>query len=434
MQKANTVLLFIGVFALLFLLPVASHGQGDFCPALVRRALDEVARACADLGRNSACYGYNRVDATFHEAQRADFFAEPADRADLVEIETIQTAALDLEQSEWGIALLKVQANLPETLPGQAATFVLLGDTTLQSAGERQPAANVTPIRVTTIDPLNIRSRPSERSNVVGSVTRGTTLVADGIDSADAWLRIVYDGIPGWINRSYVEAEGDLDSLPQVDAAASGAMQAFSLRTGLAGTRCDQAPPSVLVVQSPRHIAIDLNVNGVDIRIGSTVAFRANPQTGMKVSVLDGRAEVGGLVIPTGFTIAFDLDEQGRVSSPPYGLRPFDSTELAEYATLNQLPASIMNYAVEPPTAGDIAAFIAGASRRPDKSAAARGRRAGRCTGGRACDRTARTDGHDASADRGDSAAADRDTDSSRNDSAAARDAHTSRNDSATSP
>ena len=359
MPKIITALLVIGAAALLLMLPMTLHGQEDLCPALVERALEEVAQACTDLERNSACYGYNRVDATFYETQGVDFFSTPADRAALGDIESIQTAALNVEQSEWGIALLKIQANLPDTLPGQAVTFVLLGDAQIEAAGGPQQSAGVTPIRVTALDYLNIRSRPSERSNVVTSVGPGTILVADGIDSEGDWLRIVHEGTPGWINRFYAQTEGDLGSLPRVDSTATGAMQAFYLRTGLSGTSCEQAPPSMLVVQSPRHIAIDLNVNGVDIRVGSTVALRANPERGMTLGVLDGRAQVGGVVVPTGFTVGFELDTQGRVISPPFGLRPFNAAELAEYATLEQLPTPIMNYAVEPPTAEDIAAFIA---------------------------------------------------------------------------
>ena len=38
------------------------------CPALVQQALDSVGGNCGDLARNSACYGYDDVLATFGEA------------------------------------------------------------------------------------------------------------------------------------------------------------------------------------------------------------------------------------------------------------------------------------------------------------------------------------------------------------------------------
>lgn len=39
-------------------------GQTD-CPVLVERARQSVNDNCADMGRNTACYAYNQVQATF---------------------------------------------------------------------------------------------------------------------------------------------------------------------------------------------------------------------------------------------------------------------------------------------------------------------------------------------------------------------------------
>ena len=105
--------------------------------------LTQVSTNCVGQERNSVCYGYPRVVATFAETVAADFFTRPADRASLAALQTLQTFPLDLETDEWGIALMKAQANVPDTLPGQAVTFVLLGDTVVENAVEPAPAGGV---------------------------------------------------------------------------------------------------------------------------------------------------------------------------------------------------------------------------------------------------------------------------------------------------
>ena len=56
------------VFVLLLVAPAgpfaapinAQGGEGDLCLEIVEEALATVEESCAGLGRNDACYGYNR--------------------------------------------------------------------------------------------------------------------------------------------------------------------------------------------------------------------------------------------------------------------------------------------------------------------------------------------------------------------------------------
>ena len=59
------------------------------CPALVLQALEDAESACSGLGRNSACYGYNRVNASFNQPVEPDFFSQPSDRAQLIDVERL---------------------------------------------------------------------------------------------------------------------------------------------------------------------------------------------------------------------------------------------------------------------------------------------------------------------------------------------------------
>ena len=65
------------------------------CPSLIQSALDTVGNNCGGLNRNSACYGYDSVVASFIEQQPPDYFANPSDRAELFDLQGITTAWFD---------------------------------------------------------------------------------------------------------------------------------------------------------------------------------------------------------------------------------------------------------------------------------------------------------------------------------------------------
>jgi hypothetical protein len=101
-------LLVVGLGLLLILTgsgPVAAQG-GDACPALVEQALASLDDLCLGLDRNTACYGHNRVDALFWTPQPDTVFSRPADRVALIDLQRVATTPLDLDASEWGLALL----------------------------------------------------------------------------------------------------------------------------------------------------------------------------------------------------------------------------------------------------------------------------------------------------------------------------------------
>ena len=111
---------------------VAAQGP-EQCPALVEEALDLVQAACEALGRNEACYGNRAVAAETRAGDLVAGFAAPGDRGDLLQMAALRTAPLSTTAGEWGVAVLSLQANLPESLPGQAVTFVVVGDVSLQA-------------------------------------------------------------------------------------------------------------------------------------------------------------------------------------------------------------------------------------------------------------------------------------------------------------
>lgn len=362
----------------LTLAPVFSQPQtGDACTALALRALEEVGQSCATLDRNSACYGFNRVGATFIQEVPEDIFSQPADRTGIETLESIQTSPLDEALQTWGIAVMKLQANIPNTLPGQNVVFILLGDTQVQNAVAPEAAAAPSDVvvDVQTIVRARLRSQPSLRANVLAVADPGQTLPADAVDETDGWLRVLVDELPGWMSRD-VLAPVDSAALPVVTDETRAPMQAFYLTTGLGDPTCNEAP-SMLVVQGPQRVTVDLTVNEARIQLSSTIILRLINSRTMEIIVLDGQAVVNNLVVPAGFKatvpvfvpgLSDEPDDDPEATPEPPGLsslfptitgpwegcQPLSDEERQALGTLQNLPLSILNYAVTlpgPPTA-----------------------------------------------------------------------------------
>lgn len=322
------------------------------CPTLVVQALQEVGNSCGGLARNSACYGFNRVNATFSDTVADEFFSKPSDQSKLKLLQSIETAALNESLKEWGVAVMSVQANIPDSLPGQAVSFILLGDVQVDNAvpADRavSPAAN--PIALTTVSQSNIRSLPTTNSNVIGSVTGGSALSADAINPTKEWLRVVFkDATPGWINRTLVKSDGDLDSLPVFANDSKTPMQAFYFKTGIGSPSCNKAPDA-LVVQGPDKVGVDITANGANIHIGSTIALRTIEGNKMQVFTIHGQATVNGVIIPIGFVTTVQLSDDGKtVIGEPEPPRPITQEELDELQWLELIPPDLLNYPINVP-------------------------------------------------------------------------------------
>jgi hypothetical protein len=125
---------------LLILLTIsAAFAQTADCPTIVEQALTAVGDACADLERNQVCYGYNQVFAVDAENAVLPDFAAEGDVVDAARVTRISTTALDTAANQWGVAVLSLQATLPDTAPGQNVTFIIFGGVELQDEGGETP-------------------------------------------------------------------------------------------------------------------------------------------------------------------------------------------------------------------------------------------------------------------------------------------------------
>lgn len=107
--------------------PVSSQGN---CQILIDRAMQAAENSCSQMGPNKACYGNLTVEAEL-APDATQRFSERGDVVDVGQLRRLSASPLDLEQEVWGIAVFKVLANLPRSLPGETVTILVFGNTTL---------------------------------------------------------------------------------------------------------------------------------------------------------------------------------------------------------------------------------------------------------------------------------------------------------------
>lgn len=345
-----------GLVFILSLFITLAQAQDDLCPEIVEFALASVSNSCSNLGRNSVCYGYNHVDATFNVDVPDGFFTEVADIAPLLDLETLQTAGLDVEHDIWGVTVMNVQANLPNTLPGQSVTILLMGDSEIHNEVDADSAfIPGEALSVITVAPAsNIRSAPSTTASVPGSVPAGTEFEADGQSPDGEWLRIVFEDRPGWINTGLVAFDEAIADLPVIESGQFTPMQAFTFSTGIGQPVCNRAPDSIMI-QGPENIDVTINANGADITIGSTIVLKTLSENTMQVLTLTGSALIDGVVVPGGFTVSTELSPEGdAIPGTLSDFRALSDAELAELSVLEDVNPDLIQYPIILPSRGDI--------------------------------------------------------------------------------
>jgi hypothetical protein len=361
-NPGTSLVILLAFFSVLILVPrppVSGQSEAATCLPVVEDILSQVGENCSSLTRNSACYGYVRTESTFNEEVAPDYFTEPSDRTDVTTLKTIYTAPLSADGQEWGVTVMSLQANIPNTIPGQNVKFILFGDVSLENAVEPEDTFTPmeVPITVTTHAAANIRSQPSiNPNNVKSSVPDGVQLAADAISGDGQWLRVTLeDNTLGWVNVETVDIPpGALDQFPVLSAESRTPMQAIYLTTGFNDITCNEAPP-VLVIQAPQEITVDLSINGVDITVASTLIVRLTNSQSMEFVTIDGSVTVDGVSLPPGFSITASLAADGRSQDGAvHDWRPLTEEELNSLVALPLIPLSVLNYPIRVPTISDV--------------------------------------------------------------------------------
>jgi hypothetical protein len=313
------------LFLMLLILSLApaALAQAD-CPAIISTALSAVDSACNETTRNQLCYGNIILKATPREAAATLPFEKSGDKVSITDVKTLQLSSFSLKDAEWGVALLKLQANLPDTLPGQNVTFLLFGDVNMTDASEP-----LVELPVTTTGGVNVRLLPTTKAGVIQSLKKSQTVIGTGRLPDHSWVRVRLDnGAVGWVAGDFLS--GNVAGLSAVEPNEPffGPMQAFYFTTGHDDAPCDKAPDSGILIQTPKGAgSINLRANQVDIQLGSTVYLQAVPGDALYVSVIQGHATLTAdgktQVVPAGTVGRVPLDANGSAAGAPEYPKPY---------------------------------------------------------------------------------------------------------------
>jgi hypothetical protein len=300
------------------------------CPEIVRTAFDTTQQLCDALGRNQVCYGHVQLNAQPYPNVAEFDFSQEGDLAKITDMRNLRGSPMNLTDGTWGVALMRLQGRLAQAAPEQNVTLVVFGDVGLQN---RITMATHVDLVVSATANVNVRQQPSVATEVVARMKPGQTVTANGRLADNSWLRVeLPDGSGyGWVYARLVQANGDLETLEAVDpgVTAYGPMQAFTLRSTVHDAACAEAPDSGILIQTPEGMAqVTLLINEVDVQIGSTVYFQAQPGGEMTVAVVEGSARVEALGQAqkafAGSQISVPIDENLMPSAPPNPPQPYD--------------------------------------------------------------------------------------------------------------
>lgn len=333
--------------------PALAIQVSNECPVIVQQALTATDQFCDATGRNQACYGHARLQAQPQSGAPTLTFDKAGDMVDVTAIQSLHLSPLEISTGNWGVALMRLQANLPASKPNDI-TLLTFGDVTIQNA-----VKNPTRLDVTAINQyLNVRLLPTLRAGVVASLAPGQTATAVERLADNSWVRIeVPDSdIMGWVNASLVTSDSDISTLnvAQPQQPYYRPMQAFYFESQNQETTCPEMPTSGLLIQTPEGVGeVRLLINEVNIQMGSTVYFEAQANRSMKVTTLEGHARVEALGVAhtavAGTSIEVQLGADMKPVSPPSLPVSYDETALHNLPVKNlQRPIEIHAGLTEP--------------------------------------------------------------------------------------
>jgi uncharacterized protein YraI len=352
MRPISTILL-CTTLGLLFIAPTSALSQAppsgdEACPALVLSAYTTTADLCESTGRNQACYGHSLLEAKPQPDVSAFKFDQEGDVASVSQIQSLRLSVMDDTSGAWGITLMRLQANMPDSQPAKNVTLLLVGDVEINAD---TTTATTQEANVSAQANVRVRQSPSIDSAIIISLPPGRQVTVDGRLADNSWIRVRLpnNGGTGWIASSLLTGAEDFASLDVVDASSRyhTPMQAFTFRSGSNDAPCAEAPDSGIMIKTPEGMGkVTLLVNEVDIQIGSTVFLQAQPGGDMSILVTEGSVEVGAsgstVQVTTGEQATVPMDENLRASGPPTPPTTFDP------ASVTALPVELLERLTPP--------------------------------------------------------------------------------------
>jgi hypothetical protein len=336
-----SILLMIPVMASTAPPVLFAQADADTCTQIVESALDTANEVCDGTGRNQACYGHDMLSAEPQPGFGPFNFSEAGDTVNVAHLNNLRLSPMDLETGTWGVALLELQADIPDDHP-QNVSLLLFGDVEVENLVQEPVLMDAV---VDSDGNTNVRKEPDNTAFVMATLRQNATVTARGRSEDGDWIYIDLpnrEDVRGWVSTNLLNLTGNVSDLNIVDPGFTqyGPMQAFYLETGDNQTTCAEAPSDGLLVQTPEGVAeIRLWINEVKIRLGSTAFIQAHSGNTMTINTLEGAAHVEAFgveqVAVAGTGVTIQLNNNSGAAAPPSMAKPYEAGQVDNLPTQN---------------------------------------------------------------------------------------------------
>ncbi|MBK9123557.1 MAG: hypothetical protein IPM16_10630 [Chloroflexi bacterium] len=368
-RRAFTLVLLILPFVLVAAWPAAAQ-RPSACTASYVDLLTQAGVECAQTTVGTACYASVAPDVADVGTSDLATLSRDALLSTPVRVDA-QSIADIVELDSWGVLVTRLYASLPTGSPHDVLVLGLGAVEIANGVKSEEAFAPIElPVALVAIGSGELRrstlASPDE-SDVIGTVVEGQGVLADAISADGRWVRVSVDDAPGWVQSDILESN-DLDVLPSLAPGQLAPMQAFFFRTRSETAACATVD-SLLYVQAPREVSVDLVINSVPMRLQSTLVLRTIDlgRVGRRMEIVnlygltyinpDTDAEI---ILPPGFTLTIDYDVEltdevvdaggiDLVRPRAYGQPVTVTYDQLDDIALVPVPDSLLSYVVPPP-------------------------------------------------------------------------------------
>lgn len=271
-----------------------SVAAADSCSEIPQAVFDSAAD-CKNLDRGQVCYAHSVVGAEFTDTGTTqDQFSKAGDVLPFSAFKSLLTGPANPDTGDYGVSVMKLQAtNLQNTLPGQAVVFITFGDSSVSGLTAPADEATAAPTTDATADAsaaaapscsagltgfTSLLNGPSSSATLQDAVPVGDTFTAleRSDNSQFVYVQDVENGnVSGWVPAKNATLSCSVADLPEHDASAAmtvPGLHSFYFTTAVgAKAACQNVPSNGVLIHSPNGQKVELNLNGADLTIGSTV-------------------------------------------------------------------------------------------------------------------------------------------------------------------
>ncbi len=288
--------------------------QAD-CPNIVKQAIDTVSAQCGKTARGKLCYGKSNITAQFKPGANNVQFSTPGDTVDVSAIKQLALGGMDTTNNQWGVAEMKIQADLPDGDPSQVVTMIMFGNVQLSDASIE---ANTAVLNATPGASGRQSAQATATTNAVNQQATHMAATATKIAGLEgtATTRALTPTPTGTIsNVKATQGAATATKLAAYENTATAApilqmpvpsivtgpykdLQAFNFQSSDTApcdtAPCDTAPHDGILIQVPENLKspVKLRIDDAVVYLNSTIFVTAQANKFLTISSLQGSVTV----------------------------------------------------------------------------------------------------------------------------------------------